>query len=236
MEGLSVDGQSEHSRLSHGFDALSGADMDEVHRAPGLGGEPDHAPEGYVLGEVGVDAVHVPPVPEAVFPGVIVVVVDHVVVFGVDEEHASGFRHSLHDRGQATEVGLVVLHLGTGWTDGGREDLEAGESLGHELGDLVYAGPVRAVGEYRMVGIVGVGAAVPAFGGLVKGVPEVVAGNLGGEVEDGGRSSPDGGAGHGFCARSLRLSGAADVRVGFDASGDDDLARGVDDSRVSGGN
>ena len=68
----------------------------------------------------------------------------------------------------------------------------------------------------------------------MESVSEVVAWHLGCEVEDGRRSSPDGGARDGFCARSLRLSGAADVGVRLDASGDDDLAGGVDDPRVCG--
>ena len=87
-----------------------------------------------------------------------------------------------------------------------------------------------------MVGVVGVGVAFPALGGLVEGVPEVVAWHLGGEVEDGGGPSPHGGVGHGFGAGAFRLSGAADVGVRLDAAGDDDLAGGVDDPRVCGRN
>ena len=114
--------------------------------------------------------------------------------------------------------------------------LKLGNPSDTRLRDLVDAGPVRAVGEYGVVGVVGVGASFPALGRLVEGVSEVVAGDLGGEVEDGGRPTPDGGAGDGSGARSLRLPGAADVGVGFDASGDDYLAGGVYDASVSRGN
>ena len=99
MERLAVDGEALSACFGDGAYAFSCADVDEVNGAHLVFGEADCAAEGDVLGEVGVDMVHVPPVPEVALGGVVVVVHDHVVVFGVDHEDAAASLDLVHNDG-----------------------------------------------------------------------------------------------------------------------------------------
>ena len=154
------------------------------------------------------------------------------VVFGVDKQHAVVGGYLVHDGREPAEVGLVVLHSGAGRPDAGGEYLEAGVSGLDQLGYLADGVGPGAVGENRVVGVVGVRVALPAFGGLAEGVVQVVAGDLGREIEHGGRAAVDRGFRHRLRAGAFRLAGAADVSVRLDTAWDDYLARGVDDPRA----
>ena len=69
VEGLAVDGEALGAGFGDGADALASADVDEVNGAHLVLCEADGATEGDVFGQVGVDVVHVPPVPEVAFRG-----------------------------------------------------------------------------------------------------------------------------------------------------------------------
>ena len=127
--------------------------------------------------------VHVPVIPPPILTGALVVVMDHLVIFRVDEKHPPGRRHALHDRAQSPEIGLAVLHLWTGRPDTGREDLEAGDSRLHQLRDLAYRFLVGSVAEDRVVGVVGIAVPLPPLFSLLDGMQQVMARYLGCEVE-----------------------------------------------------
>ena len=158
----------------------------------------------------------------------VIVIHDHVVVFGVDHEDAATRLDLVHDDGEPAEVGLVVLHLRAGRAYAGGEYLEAGVAVLDQFADLGDNVVFSAACEDGVVGVVGVGAASPAVGGFAEGVVEVVAWDLGREVEDGGGAAVDCGEGYRLGAGALGLAGTADVGVWLDAAGDDDVARGVD--------
>ena len=143
-------------------------------------------------------------------------------------------RYLVHDGREPAEVGLVVLHTGARRPDAGGEYLEAGVAGLDELGYLPDGVGAGAAGKDGVVGVVGVGVALPAFGGFAEGVVQVVAGYLVGEVEHGGGAAVDGGLGDGLRAGAFGLAGAADVGVGLDAAGHDYLAGRVDDARALG--
>ena len=66
----------------------------------------------------------------------VIVVHDHVVVFGVNHQHAAAPSDLVHDYGEPAEVCLVVLHLRAGWPDAGGEYLEAGVAVLDEFAYL----------------------------------------------------------------------------------------------------
>ena len=112
----------------------------------------------------------------------VVVVHDHVVVFGVNHEDAAVPSDLVHDYGEPAEVCLVVLHLRAGRTNAGGEYLEAGVAVLHEFAYLPDYVVFRSPGEDGVVGVIGVGVASPTICGLAEGVVEVMARDLSCEV------------------------------------------------------
>ena len=96
VQGLAVDGEPLGAGLADGVDAFGGGHVDEVDRGAGPFGDADDPAEGNVLGLVAVDQVHVPPL-VLLFAGQLLVhVLDHVVVLGVDHEHSVVALDDLH--------------------------------------------------------------------------------------------------------------------------------------------
>ena len=107
--------------------------------------------------------VHIPPVPLIALFGVVVVVEDYVVVFGVDHQDCAACRHLIHNSRKPAEVGLVVLHLRAWRSYAGGEYLEAGEAVLGKFGYLIDGVVVRALREDGVIRIVGVCAAAPSL-------------------------------------------------------------------------
>ena len=157
----------------------------------------------------------------------VVVVHDHVVVFGVNHEYAAVPSDLVHDYGEPAEVCLVVLHLRAGRPDAGGEYLETGVAVLHEFAYLSDYVVLRSPREDGMVGVIGVGVAAPTIGCLAEGVVEVMTGGLGCEVQNCGRTAVNGGEGYRRCRGAFGLAGTTDVGVWLDAAGDDYFAGGV---------
>ena len=63
VQGLAVDGEALCAGFGDRPNSLTRADVDEIDRTELLLRQSDCSAEGDILGQVGVDVVHVPPVP-----------------------------------------------------------------------------------------------------------------------------------------------------------------------------
>ena len=168
-----------------------------------------------------------PPLPDQL----LVHVLDHVVLFGMNQQHGVQFPdpgHEIVEVPGADHAGDVACG---GRTDLGGEDLESGKALLHSFADRVDDLWRDGAEEHHMVGVVGIGIAPPDTGPLLKGPGDVQTLIHHREVQQGGGASEQRGAAD-LLRRSRQEIAAADDRSGdvsvrLDAARDHDHPRGV---------
>ena len=233
VQGFAIHGPPVGPGFLDGGQPFPGADVDEIDRRPGPFRYPQHPPEGNVLRLVAVDQVHVPPLGLLPFRQLAVHVLHHVVVLGVDHQHGAMPLHLLH---QVVHV-AGAHHAGfpghAGGPDVGGENLDAGETVLDVLAHLPQDVVGNVAQQHQVVGVVGVGVALPDAGPFLDGLADVDAGELDGKVQDGGGAAEEGRPAHLLRGRRFQVAlahdGSIDVGVGFNAAGHHHLAGGVND-------
>ena len=207
--------------------------MHEVHGgALDVARQTQHAAERDVLGHGAVDQRHVLDVGAALALQPLVHVHDEVVVLGVDRQDAAVLGRLLHDDPQVTEPDHPALadrpHVGG-------EDLQAGEAGLDGLGNLIDDLRRHRALQHHVQRVIRV-ARAPDLLLLLDRPSDRHARLPDGEVHERGGAAADGGAADLLGWRAQRVPAAerrdrpVRVHVRVDASGDDELAGGVDDA------
>lgn len=221
--GLPEDGQALVAGPGQLGDRLRRRDVHDVQRRPGDLGEPDGAVGRLRLQEGLADLAVEAGVGLAAGEGLLDEDVDRDAVLGVHHDQAAVLGGALHGAQDLSVVGVEDAGVRHELLEGGHPLLHQQVHLLERL--LVHVGDDHV--EAVVDGAVALGLGVPGVQALAQGVPDA----LDGEVDDGGRAAPGGGAGAGL--EGVGGVGAAEghlhVGVPVDAARNDVLAARVDD-------
>ena len=158
----------------------------------------------------------------------------HIVVLGVDQQHGAQALDLGHQVVKMSRADHARLAGGGGRPDVGGEYLDAGEPVLHELMQRAEDVLGNLAQHHQVVGVVGVGVALPDPGALGDGLGNVNSGVLYGEVHQRRGAAEKRGATH-LRRRSggeipVSHDGRGDMGVGFNAPRHNHLARCVNDA------
>src|ERR1700691_1439886 len=145
MQRFTIDRQVAPSSLGHRLDPFPRRSMYEIHSGTAGAGQADDAIESKLLGELGMDQIHVPSFGSALGGEFFVIELDQVVVLGVHDHNAVVFRDLLHRELDAPHVEPQSDALGMRRHHVRSKNLETWEPLFDYIADLVeYADRKRA--------------------------------------------------------------------------------------------
>ena len=159
-------------------------------------------------------------------------VLHHVVLFGMNQQHGIGFSDPGHQIAKVPGADHAGHVTGRRRTDIGGENLEGGKAILHRLVNRVDHLGGNVAQEHQMVGVVGIGIALPDIGPLGDGPGNIPAGIQDREVQQSGGAAEQGGAADLLGRSGEKIAptddGSRDMSVRFDAAGHHHHPGGVD--------
>ena len=186
VESLAVDRSAVGAGLQNSLQTLSRAHVDEVNRRTGPFRNPKYPSERNIFRLGAVNQVHVVPLGPLLAGQLLVHVLDHIVIFSVDQQHGVHPLDLFHQVVQVSGAHHAGL-AGGGWgPDIGGENLNAWVPIFHGLVQRTQNLRWDGAQQHQMMRVVGVGITLPRLCPFLNRLGNINAWILDGEVHQRG--------------------------------------------------